>query len=394
MIEKFYLMTPRERRLALLKTTAPANVLNALAAPIDNDDILDKCSENVIGAWRMPLGILTGILINGEERPVAMATEEPSVVAAANRAARIFNAAGGVRATANAAFRTSAQIVATLPATFANAACEHIRAAQSRYLAIANDCDPTLVKITGGAFGMDASFVRAPDSDSLAFLAVNLHVHTGDAMGANAVNTMAESLQRAFLHDFSHIPGYAPLMAIVSNDAGGRMVTARITLTGDAIKKSILHDIPQIMHKIQLASIFSKLSPQRAVTHNKGIMNGVIAAATVLGQDTRAIEAAAYHHACQSGRHQPLSIWEYSETAAGPNLTGILEMPLPVGAAGGARHIGAVDAAFRFSHIRDVQDLCATLAGVGLAQNFGALLALVTDGIQKGHMKCHLRKNS
>lgn len=393
----FHKLTPPQRRAAL-GAHHEAELLDALTRlDADTVEALDRMSENVIGAFSLPLSVVTGLAIDGVERDIAMVTEEPSVVAAANAAAACFTRAGGV-AVHVAPPVTSAQVVYVAPSpTLAQRIGDDFTAQADRWLALANACDPKLVAAGGGAFALHFSCQPAEPAalSSTTFLAFTLDVHTADAMGANAVNTMAESLMHAMHDEMAAQFGQdapEPLMAILTNASPQRLVEASIELDLDAIanyKRGFAGE--ELARRIELGANFAQCCPSRAVTHNKGILNGTCAVANALGQDTRAMCAAAIDHACSTGVHRPLSTWQ--KTRKG--LQGKLVMPIVVGLVGGTRHAHKpIEAAFELARIRTYHDLCAVIASVGLAQNFAALAALVTEGIQAGHMKLHARKNA
>lgn len=392
-ISGFHRLSPDERRQALLSVCA-SETLHAL---VDSETAVplaayDRMTENVIGTFRLPLSAVTAVLVNGIAHPAVMVTEEPSVVAAANAATALFERCGGVHAELMAPV-TSAQIVLSAEDPVqAFDACAHLESMRMCWLEMANACDPKLVAVGGGAFDITFECMRRA-GDKHTFIVARLDVHTADIMGANAVNTMAEAILDAIANE---IASWRPdanvekLMAILTNAAPGRLVRASVRLPFKHLDGYRKHVPGQhLAHKIELASRFAAASPERAVTHNKGILNGILAAAIPLGQDTRAIAASALDHACRSGTHKPLSAWTVSEDS----LLGVLTMPIVAGSVGGTRHaLPTIAAAFDFDKIRSYEDLCALLSALGLAQNFAALAALVTDGIQQGHMKLHRRK--
>ncbi len=385
MLHQFYKKTPSERRQLLSSQTKIA--IETLAGSLnDETPVLDHMSENVIGSWRLPLGLLTGLTVNGCEHCVAMATEEPSVIAAVNRSAIVFNAAGGVRATSGTPV-TCAQVMCIVAAEAAEDTVCRLTARRSTILETANKSNPGLQTAGGGAFALDIDIT--PCDAETSFIVIRLHVHTIDAMGANAVNTMAEAVQNEIGRWLNETPGFERGMAILTNRAPGRLVTATVDIPEKILKETTRDDDAQrLMHRIELASRFAEANPERAVTHNKGIMNGIIAAAIPLGQDTRAMQAAFYDAACGGHGHAPMAQWR----AQNGHLTGRIELPLVVGFVGGIRLLPAVNEAFKLAGIQSYHDLCCTLAAIGLAQNFGALRALMTDGIQAGHMALHARK--
>lgn len=387
----FHRLTPKQR-LKAVAGYVPQDTLDDLTQSADLD-ALDRMTECVVGAFSMPLSIISGVNVNGVDHFAAMVTEEPSVVAAANAASALFSRAGGVR-TAIITPTTRAQIMLlSHDANLALQAAGKLQMKQENWLELANSCDPELIKAGGGAQTISFECIQQMGIPEI-FIVGNLEVATADAMGANAVNTMAENVLREimpFLDDeFGHNK-FEPGMAILTNASEGRLARARVSLPFEALdhfRKGV--DGKTLARRIEEASHFAQASTSRAITHNKGILNGVCACATALGQDTRAISTAAIGYACRSGAHKPLSIWAQTER----ELNGELCLPLPVGLVGGARNgLKAIDAAFRLAQIDDYETLCGLITSVGLAQNFSALAALMTEGIQAGHMKLHARKN-
>lgn len=385
MLHQFYKNSPSERRQILASQTGIA--IETLAGDINEETpVLDRMSENVIGSWRLPLGLLTGLTVNSREHCVAMATEEPSVIAAVNRSAIVFNAAGGVHAFAESPV-TCAQVMCVVATNAAESSVNLLMARRDSILEIANKSNPGLQNAGGGAFTLDIDIT--PCGAEKSFIVLRLHVHTIDAMGANAVNTMAEAVQNEIGQWLNETPGFERGMAILTNRAPGRRVTATVDIPEKILQETAREDdAHRLMHRIELASRFAEANSERAVTHNKGIMNGIIAAAIPLGQDTRAMQSAFYDAACSGQGHAPMAQWR----AQNGLLTGRIELPLVVGLVGGIRQIPAVNEAFELAGIQSYRDLCGILAAIGLAQNFGALRALMTDGIQAGHMTLHARK--
>ncbi|MBR4986426.1 MAG: 3-hydroxy-3-methylglutaryl-CoA reductase [Proteobacteria bacterium] len=382
---KFYELSPEARRLEL----GDPDCLTRLAGQIGPETARhDTMSENVIGAWRLPLGIVPSLMVNGKPHKIAMATEEPSVVAAACRVSRLANACHGITAHVDTPV-TAAQIMGVIPQDNARHAAQWIAQNAPTLLQTANQCDPRLCQAGGGAFDLGAHILDADADWPETFLVTKLLVHTSDAMGANAVNTMAEAIQAVLCQK---LQGYTPGMAILTNDGIGRMVHAHLSIPCGIFEKYARHDGVDIATRIARASAFAHRSPERAVTHNKGIMNGVIAAALPLGQDTRALAAACYHEAHRSGTHKPLTAYRLDSLAQA--LECDIALPVTAGFVGGFKSDPAVSAAFQFDDISNYSELCALLAAVGLIQNLAALWALVTDGIQAGHMRLHARKTA
>jgi hydroxymethylglutaryl-CoA reductase len=368
--------TPAER-LALVTDAAGIDA-GALAALSPGEGLglaqADHMIENVVGLISIPVGVATNFTIDGADRLVPMATEEPSVVAAASNAARIARAHGG--------FRTSytgdvmiAQIE-VLETVDPDAAAFRLREARDELLALADEQDPVLVKLGGGA--RDIS-VRVLPTRAGTQVILHLHVDVRDAMGANAVNTMAEALAPRV----AHIAGGRTLLRILSNKADLRLTRVRAVFDAELLGGA------QVVDDIVAASAFALADPYRAATHNKGIMNGITAVVLATGNDTRAVEAGCHSHAAREGGYRALSSFEKD---ADGNLSGTLEVPLAVGLVGGAtRAHPTAQAAVSLLGVRTARELASVIAAVGLAQNLAACRALAAEGIQRGHMTLHAR---
>ncbi|MFP6665217.1 MAG: hydroxymethylglutaryl-CoA reductase, degradative [Deltaproteobacteria bacterium] len=336
-------------------------------------------SENTIGVYALPLGVALNFVVNGKEILVPMVTEEPSVVAAASNAARLARPGGGFRAEADAS-QMIAQIQ-LVDVADPEAACARIDAAREQLMARIDEVAPGMARRGGGARGVDARIVKAPLDHT--FVVVHLHVEVGDAMGANAINTIAEELS----DEIAMLAGGVAHFRILSNLSDGRLARAEVRYSFAALT---LPERPgaQVARAIELGSLFAEADPYRATTHNKGIMNGIDAVALATGNDWRALEAGAHAFAARAGRYTALSTWRVE----GEALVGRIELPLAVGTVG-----ATVDGnprarlALRLLSTTDARELAGILAAVGLAQNFGALRALATEGIQKGHMSRHAR---
>jgi hydroxymethylglutaryl-CoA reductase len=332
----------------------------------------DHMIENVISVMEVPIGIAVNFLVNGKDYLVPMAIEEPSVVAAASNAAKMARVKGGFRAISSDPIMIGQIELTGVPDPFA--AKFRILEQKEMLIKIANEQDPVLVKFGGGAKDIE---VRVLDEKE-PMLVVHILVDVRDAMGANAVNTMAEALA-PYISDIS---GGKVRLRILSNLATYRVTRAhavfdRKTIGGDDAVDGIIE-----------AFRFASIDPYRATTHNKGIMNGIDAVILATANDWRAIEAGAHAYASMNG-YTSLSKWERNEEG---DLVGYIELPIAAGIVGGAtashpkakvmRKIMGVNSAKEFANI---------LASVGLAQNFAAIRALAMEGIQKGHMELHAR---
>jgi hydroxymethylglutaryl-CoA reductase len=330
--------------------------------------------ENVISSIAIPVGIATNMKIDGRDLLIPMATEESSVVAAVGNAARQCYDNGGF-ITSMSGTQMIAQIQ-LLDLSDPAAARATILERRAEIEAICNECDPMLVRLGGGFRELEVRLIDAPSGT---MVITHIIVDTRDAMGANAVNTMAERLAPRL----GEWTGGRPLLRILSNLADRRVARARAVwrcedIGGEAVRDAMI-----------AAYEFADSDPYRAATHNKGIMNGVSAVVLATGNDTRAVEAGAHAYAARDGRYRSLTRWEITRDGA---LSGVLEMPLAVGLVGGATKVHpTARALLAILGAQSAEQLARIIAAVGLAQNFGAMKALTTDGIQKGHMALHAR---
>ncbi|MBV2358720.1 hydroxymethylglutaryl-CoA reductase, degradative [Thalassococcus sp. CAU 1522] len=345
-----------------------AQATHLAAAAAHDGDLADHLSENVISVMAVPLGVATNLVVDGTDVLVPMATEESSVVAAVCNGARACRETGGVKTDADDP-RMIAQIQVT-GLTELDAARAALDARRDEIAALCDACDPMLVSL-GGGFREIETRIAGP------FLVLHLIVDVRDAMGANAVNTMAEKLAP---HVETWTGGTVGLR-ILSNLADRRLVRAEAIWPAREIGDETVDGIVS-------AWAFAAADPYRAATHNKGIMNGVSAVGLATGNDTRALEAGAHAFAAKDG-YGPLTTYE--KTAAG-DLRGRIELPMPVGIVGGAtRAHPTAQAALRILGATTADKLGRVMAAVGLVQNFSALRALATEGIQRGHMGLHAR---
>lgn len=353
-------------------------------------DRADQMIENVVGLHALPLGVAANWLVNGRNYLVPMAIEEPSVVAAASFMARIVRDAGGF-ATCSTEPVMIGQIQVLDVADPWSARFDLLRQ-KERLLNLANQTDPVVVSLGGGARDLEVRVLADRQTAPVGpMLAVHLLYDTRDAMGANTVNTAVEALAPVV----EEITGGRAHLRILSNLADRRLARAKCAIPADLLAFDDRSDRreyggPQVVQGIVEAYAFAAADPYRAATHNKGIMNGIDAVALACGQDWRAIEAGAHAYAARDGRYAPLSAW--SRDGEG-RLVGTLELPLAVGTVGGASrvHPGA-RVALKILGVRSARELAEVMAAVGLAQNLGALRALATEGIQRGHMALHARQ--
>jgi hydroxymethylglutaryl-CoA reductase len=375
-LQGFYKL-PMEKRREIVKQFASLTddemktLANTGGLPAD---LADHMIENVVGGYTYPLGMATNFRINGTDYLIPMALEEPSVVAAASNAAKMARVKGGFKVTNTGPVMIGQIQVVNVPRP--ESAKTKLLARKADLLKKANEQDPMLVSLGGGAKDLNVkvlSTLKGP------MVIAELIVNTGDAMGANAVNTMAEALA-PLVED---ITGGRVFLRIISNLADRRLVRASAVFEKEAIGGE------DVVDGIVYAYAFADADPYRCATHNKGIMNGVIAVGIACGQDIRALEAGAHSYAAKSGKYKPLTTWEKNRDG---DLVGTLEMPMAVGLVGGAAKTHpAARANIKILGVKTAIQLAEVMGAVGLAQNFAALRALASEGIQRGHMRLHAR---
>ena len=373
-IPGFHRMATEERLAAV---AAFANLDEAAVAQLrraGNIDphLADHMIENTVSTIAIPVGVATNMKVDGRDVLVPMATEESSVVAAVcNSARQCYDSGGFVTSLSGNLMIAQVQLVGVPDP--ANARLR-ILERRAEIAAICDACDPMLVQLGGGFRDLE---VRVVPSRGGPMVVTHLIVDTRDAMGANTVNTMAETLAPSI----EGWTGGKVFLRILSNLADRRLARARAIWPVEAIGGAAVRD------GMIAAYHFAEADPYRAATHNKGIMNGVSAVVLATGNDTRAVEAGAHAYAARDGRYTSLTTWEV--TADG-SLAGLLEMPLPVGLVGGATKIHpTAQACLKILGVTSAAELARIIAAVGLAQNFGAIKALATVGIQQGHMALH-----
>lgn len=396
----FYKLTLDERLKIVTDfanlTPEEANTLKTGGLPLDT---ANRMIENVIGKMELPLGIAANFRINGKDYLIPMALEEPSVVAAASNMAKLARTKGGFAASSTEPVMIGQ--IQLINVENPEDAKKAILAKKSEIIARANEVDPVLVKFGGGARDIEA---RVIDTEKGLMVIVHLLVDCRDAMGANAVNTMSESIKQTL----EEISGGKALLRIISNLAIYRL--ARSTAVFD---KTELGG-EEVVDKIILAWAFADADPFRGATHNKGIMNGIDSVAIATGNDFRAIEAGAHAYAAYSGKYTIAELFPVKtkgrhsgkyKTLAGKyktltkwsknsdgDLVGEIELPLAAGTIGGATGTNPIAKTnLKILGVKTARELSEVMASVGLAQNLGALKALTTEGIQRGHMELHAR---
>ncbi|VTU38996.1 3-hydroxy-3-methylglutaryl-coenzyme A reductase [Variovorax sp. PBS-H4] len=381
-LPNFRALTPAQRLDHVAKATGLADddvallqTPGALALPR-----ADGMIENVIGTFELPFAVAGNFQVNGRDVLVPMVVEEPSVVAAASFMAKLARECGGFEASSTGpVMRAQVQV---LGVTDPSGARQALLRQRDRILQIANSRDEVLIGLGGGCRDIEVHVF--PDTPRGAMVVVHLIVDVRDAMGANTVNTMAESVSPLV----EQLTGGTVRLRILSNLADLRLARARVRLTPEVLKTAERSG-EEIIEGVLDAYTFAAVDPYRAATHNKGIMNGIDPVIVATGNDWRAVEAGAHAYACRSGRYTSLTTWEKDRGGA---LVGTIEMPMPVGLVGGATKTHPLARlALKILDVKSAQELGEVAVAVGLAQNLGALRALATEGIQRGHMALHAR---
>ncbi len=381
-IPGFYRLPP-EARLSALAEHMGVDVAGYRAQQGLSLDAADVMVENVISTFALPCGVGINLLLNGHDVVVPMVVEEPSVVAAVSNMARLTRVAGGVHAEADDAVMIGQ--IQLAGADDPQGAAERLRAEIPALMALAEGVHPRLEERGGGLRGMEVRVVRydEPGEEAEDFVVLHCFLDCVDAMGANMVNTLAERLAGPC----ERITGARVGLRILSNLADRRLARARVALRPEHLDHGDLAG-EEVASGIAEAYRFAWADPYRAATHNKGIMNGIDAVALATGNDWRAIEAGAHAYAARDAQYRPLSSWKVVDGV----LHGAIEIPLQVGTVGGPIKVHpTVRENLNLLRVERARDLASVMAAVGLIQNLGALRALATEGIQRGHMRMHAR---
>ncbi len=375
-ISGFYKLNPKER-VALVKDFA--GLSEEECDLLQNTGSLsleaaNRMIENVVGAFSLPLGVAVNFLINNRDYIIPMAIEEPSVVAAASYAAKMVREGGGFHTSSTPPIMIGQ--IQVVDIADPDRAKKRVFQAKQEILKKANAQDPVLVSYGGGAKDLDARVINTTTGP---MLITELHVDCRDAMGANAVNTMAEAVAPIV----ERVTGGHVYLRIISNLATKRLAKAWCTVPKENVGGE------EVVNGIVNATAFAAADPYRAATHNKGAMNGIIALILATGNDHRAIEAGAHAYAAMRGQYTSLSTWEKTENG---DLKGTIELPMAVGLIGGAvRTHPIAKIALKILGVKTANEFAEVIAAVGLAQNLAALRALAHEGIQRGHMSLHAR---
>ena len=374
-----------EERISVLKEFAGLSEEEVKLLKASSKLGLDKANimiENVSGTFELPFGIATNFLINDKDYLVPMVLEEPSVVAAASFAAKLARESGGFKAKADEPVMI-VQVQLRRIKDIAHA-IENLKANKKRIIDMANEKAGLLLDLGGGARDFELRQIKTPSGKMLIF---NLLVDVRDAMGANTVNTMAEHIA-PLLEDLT--AGQA-LFKIVSNLAIYRKAYSKAVWRRDVLEDSTKGKLSgeEVVDNILDGYYFAYYDQFRATTHNKGIMNGISAVAIATGNDFRAVEAGVHSYAAYGHEYRPVTRYYKDEKG---DLVGEIEIPLAVGTVGGSiRTNPMAQIALKILRVKTAQELSMVMASVGLAQNFAALRAIATEGIQHGHMRLHAR---
>jgi hydroxymethylglutaryl-CoA reductase len=373
--KKLYEMSREERLDYIRKTTRISDDIEAMLRPLSFEDA-NRMIENAIGIMSIPMGIATNFVINGREFVIPMAIEEPSVIAAVSKAAKIAKVKGGFIAEADDSLMIGQVQIVGLD-NFKHAKTKILRN-KKQLLVTANSNSRSVT-----AVDLQVRQLRDKSPNNMGnMLMIELIIDTKDAMGANAINTMCE----AIAPHVAEITGGEVVLKILSNYATRRMVRCRAIFDKEHLGGS------QIVKRILYAYALAYSDAYRAVTHNKGVMNGIDAVALATGQDFRAIEAGAHAYAARDGTYRSLTSWRRTKEG---DLAGGIELPLAVGVVGGIVNAHpTAKFALQILGVKSAKELAMVIAATGLAQNLAAIRALSSEGIQTGHMRLHARKFS
>lgn len=383
-IRSFYRLTPDERYAALIEQAGvPSAVVQSLKGPGLTTGIADGMVENVVGTYSLPNAIAVNLLMDGRDRLVPMVVEEPSVVAAVSNMARLTRLAGGITTSSDPSHMIGQVHVPNVANP--DEVSDVLREALPQLTELAKRVHPRLTERGGGVRSLRVRTVRydEPGFPVEDMVVLEFVLDCVDAMGANMINTVAETLAP----QVEQLTGTSVGLRILSNLASERLARATCTLPFAVLDSDPEHG-RQIAEGIASAWRFAWADPWRATTHNKGVMNGIDAVALATGNDWRAIEAGAHAWCSRDGTYRPMTTWRVADGA----LHGHIELPMQFGTVGGTLRVHPrARANLALANIDGASDLARLAVAVGLIQNLGALRALATEGIQAGHMRMHAR---
>ena len=375
-VSGFYKKTVDER-LDIVKDFAQlddtdVSLLRQMNKAVDIET-LDSLVENVIGCMSVPLGVATNFLINGKDYMVPLAIDESSVIAGASNGAKVIRDSGGIISISSEPLMYGMIQLLNIPDP--HAAAVRLLKEKENLIEKGNRVDPVLVSFGGGIKDIE---IEVLESDIGKMIVVKLIIDVRDAMGANAINTIAESLAPLV----AEISGGQTCLRILSNLADRKLVRATATIKKELIGEQAVQGFINAYH-------LADATPYRAATHNKGITNGISALALATGNDFRAVEAGLHSYAARSGQYKPVSVWERDGNG---DLAGSIEFPTPIGTVGGMSKLHPVARiALKILGVKNAKELSEVFGAVGLVQNFAVLRALVTEGLQRGHMSLHAK---
>ena len=375
-LKGFYKLSPKERLKIIADFSGLTNEEVSLLQNTGSlpESVANNMIENLVGVMPMPMGVAVNFKINDKDYLIPMAVEEASVVAAASNAAKMARIKGGFfSSNTGPVMRAQIQLV---DVDDPHSARLKLFEARNQIIKMANEKDPVLVSIGGGMIDLEVHLIPSPEGN---MVVAHLIVDTRDAMGANAVNTMAEAVA-PFMEKLT---GGKVYLRILSNLADKRLARVRAEIDKEALGGD------EIVDGIVWAYRFAEADPYRAATHNKGIMNGIVPVVIATGNDSRAIESGAHAYAARKGHYGSLTQWEKNQMG---NLVGSIELPMAVGLVGGATKVQPIaKIAVKILGVKSAVELGEVIAAVGLALNLTALRALANEGIQRGHMSLHAR---
>ena len=375
-LKGFYKLSPKERLKIIADFSGLTNEEVSLLQNTGSlpESVANNMIENLVGVMPMPMGVAVNFKINDKDYLIPMVVEEASVVAAASNAAKMARIKGGFfSSNTGPVMRAQIQLV---DVDDPHSARLKLFEARNQIIKMANEKDPVLVSLGGGMIDLEVHLIPSPEGN---MVVVHLIVDTRDAMGANAVNTMAEAVA-PFMEKLT---GGKVYLRILSNLADKRLARVRAEIDKEALGGD------KIVDGIVWAYRFAEADPYRAATHNKGIMNGIVPVVIATGNDSRAIESGAHAYAARKGHYGSLTQWEKNQMG---NLVGSIELPMAVGLVGGATKVHPIaKIAVKILGVKSAVELGEVIAAVGLAQNLTALRALANEGIQRGHMSLHAR---
>ncbi|MGW7863163.1 hydroxymethylglutaryl-CoA reductase, degradative [Staphylococcus xylosus] len=348
------------------------NVL--LNNPLISEEIANSLIENVIGQGTLPVGLLPEINVDGKSYVVPMMVEEPSVVAAASYGAKLVNQTGGFKVIASERLMIGQIVFDSVKDTAVLE--EHLQQLEVQMKRIADEVYPSIIE-RGGGFRK----IEIDTFPNEGLVSLKIYVDTKDAMGANMLNTILEGITAYLKNELEHVD---ILMSILSNHATASVVKVQGEISVDALSKGG-RDGQDVAKRMERASVLAQVDIHRAATHNKGVMNGIHAVVLATGNDTRGAEATVHAYASKDGQYRGLATWHYNEEKQ--VLVGTIEVPMTLATVGGGTKVLPIaKASLELMNVDSAQELGHVVAAVGLAQNFAACRALVSEGIQQGHM--------